>query len=1168
MGNFGRFNVGVRGLALMAVVAACHAACSEEKPSPGASDAAKTDTGPADGTPVGDVAAINDTPIEDSADAAPDDGGPDSGTTDAKVAGDADGAQVSCVSDDQCSKTVVKKCEKPVCDKALGQCKGQKNPNLCCDDGDCDDANECTSQKCNTDTAACEYSPIQNCCKGKETPLVLDFEQKSLQGFQAEYGPTNGNVKWNIETKRTHGGKYALYFGNECYTYDAAQTSKTGCLGGDTGGAVSTKLKSTTVNLTPGKQFLLHFWLWLDTEPSWLKAPDVKKGTCATPCKSDEVCVQLSNTSQCLVEKDVLKVSINGVPLDWNSVAIGKSTNGNWQHIAVDLAKFSGKGIAVSWEFSTGTNGLKNKFEGIYLDDIRIESVCGTVNDKDVTCDAAKKCVDDKKPCTVDECTPFVNAANGAGLCFSDMIPGCCSALVDCNDNNDCTIDSCPKAAGAEQGICKNVPNAANLQCCKPDNLLKEGFDNGDSTWTKTENSKVVKWQTDPKGGQGGGPGLRFSDASYATYDDPTIKPKGPAGTICSLPKKLGSGTLYNVASFSVNLSTEWDKLPADKYKNPAIAGEPKLDELKLVVYTNGQYCGATECKAPNTGMPAGLWSSDAIAGTTKGEWVPVTVSLDKFAGKDVQLCFHFDAGDEMANKASGARIDDVSIDITCTDKPCTADKQCDGQCGKCEVGLCQDNTCLCKAVPGCCTTDAQCDDKDTCTDDKCAAGSCAYTLTSPTCCSNKGVLDQAFDSSDGKLPDGWKSSFLKGVPPISGGKPYSTLVGWGLTPTKAKSGQYSLYFGTNGVTYNAGNEVPAAVVRSPDIEVPKNGTTLLTFQLYLSTEWNPPPNDPNFVFKAPPDPIYTDRLRIGAYDAAATDPNKVNGWWWNSYSIEGSTNGKFQSVVIKVPDEWKGKKIKLQFEFDAGTVSNNNYEGVFIDSMQLSTVCEAPPCIDDAMCKPAKPDPCKKYICAKDPNALLFSCTTDFKAGPGCCAQSTALAVQTFEGGQLADSGWVPSGNSQVAKWRVIPKKYCNGKFEAYFGNEDATNYADGANGVSGALANDKAITLNFDAKNAAWLQFKLYLDIEKTFETFEVRVTVPGTTVKGEVVWTHTNKAHFDYEQEAKKLVEKKVDLAKYKGKGGLIIEFFFDSKDGINNAKNQGIFLDDITIVEPCL
>jgi len=1153
----------VGGPLAWAAAAAVAAGCSDEKTPPTAAADVQADSkAGADSAGPTDTAAQD---VEDAAVGADGADASDQGGADAAVDGAKDGGDVAgpCISDDQCAKFAVKKCEMPVCDKASGLCVGTKDPSKCCGDDDCKSL-ECTNKKCNLDTAQCEYDKVLNCCAGQEILLKLDFEQKSLEGFTSTDGPTNGNVKWKIESKRAHKGKYALYFGNECYTYDASMTEQIGCQGGGTGGAVSTKLKSTTLNLTPGKQFILHFWLWLASEPSWLK--ELAKGTCTPPCAPDAVCVndpKAGGQPLCLLEKDVLKLAINGNPIDWNSVAIGKTTGGEWQHIAVDLAKYAGQGISISWEFNTG-NGLKNAFEGIYLDDIRVETLCATA---DNTCDAVKKCKAPENACATDSCTAYVNGSGGAGFCFGNKVPGCCSGAVDCDDNNNCTIDTCAKAAGADKGTCKNVPNAASDQCCKPDSLAADNFTNGLSTWTLTENSKTVKWQVHPTGGTAGSPALYFGDATFASYDDPSLKPQGPTGVACSKTIKLPAGTLYNIATFQLNLSTEWDLVAKDKYKNPPLVGEPKVDEFKVLVKSAGQYCGLTDCKAPGAPLPAGLWSSDAIQGSTGGKWLPLLVSLDKFAGKDVQVCFSFEAGDSTANKAKGALVDDFEVKVTCTEAPCIADSQCAGKCAPCEAGVCQDSACYCKKIEGCCANDAGCDDGDTCTTDKCDVGKCSHTLNSPTCCSNKTVVNEAFDKSNGKLPDGWKASTLKGQPPVGGGKPYSTLVSWTVTPLKNKTPSYSLYFGTNGVTYDTGPEVPAAVVRSGDVTIPKNGTTLLTFQLYLSTEWNPPA-DPNWVFKAPPEPIYTDRLRIGGYDVAEPDPVKASSWWWSSYSIEGSTNGKWQSVVIPVPDTWKGKTVKLQFEFDAGTTANNKFEGAFIDDLQLATLCTEPVCLSDAKCLPAKPDPCKKYICTKDPKELLFSCMTDFKGGPGCCAPTVAVPTETFEGGKLAGSQWVPSGGGGKVGWTVVPKKYGNASFEAYFGNPTRSTYDDDGKPVAGSLALAKAATLNLNPKNAAFLQFKLYLDIEASWEAFEVRVSIPGAGVAADVVWSHANKADFNPATEMKQLVEKKVDLAKYKGKGEILVEFAFDSKDGKGNAKYQGIFLDDISIQEPCL
>jgi hypothetical protein len=139
-------------------------------------------------------------------------------------------------------------------------------------------------------------------------------------------------------------------------------------------------------------------------------------------------------------------------------------------------------------------------------------------------------------------------------------------------------------------------------------------------------------------------------------------------------------------------------------------------------------------------------------------------------------------------------------------------------------------------------------------------------------------------------------------------------------------------------------------------------------------------------------------------------------------------------------------------------------------------------------------------------------------------------------------------------------------GNFAAYFGNPAAGNYADGAKSVSGKLESKTAFQLSADPKKGAVLSFKLWADIEASIETFQIKViaTDGGNT---EVVWDHQNVANFDAKKDLKSLVEKKIDLSAYKGKGAISIQFSFDSFDGVKNT-GQGIFIDDLAVLEPCL
>lgn len=206
-------------------------------------------------------------------------------------------------------------------------------------------------------------------------------------------------------------------------------------------------------------------------------------------------------------------------------------------------------------------------------------------------------------------------------------------------------------------------------------------------------------------------------------------------------------------------------------------------------------------------------------------------------------------------------------------------------------------------------------------------------------------------------MPDGWVATTLKGNAQGGVGKPYNSTITWNASALSSSEGTYSLNFGKDG-TYNAGTTVPGAMVRSSTIAVPANGTTVVTFQLKLSTEWNDPT-----VFKVPPLGLIIDRMRVGFYNPADTNDKTNSVWTWSSYNIGGSTNGKYQSVVVVVPDSLKGKNVKLQFEFDAGTDTNNNFEGAYIDKLLVQTLCTPPVCTDDLKCAPANPDVCKIFL-------------------------------------------------------------------------------------------------------------------------------------------------------------------------------------------------------------
>ncbi|MBM4344268.1 MAG: hypothetical protein FJ100_12940 [Deltaproteobacteria bacterium] len=667
----------------------------------GQADAASVDAAPEaapedSSTDVGDPL---DTPADTDAEA-------DAAVEDAPDAQPADVAQCSTAAD--CAgKVALSPCQDALCD--LGTCKAIPKPfPTCCTNAACDDKDECTTDTCDTSSHQCKNAVDPLCCSGKKTLLKSGFEAVVFDGLKSSDLPTNGNVQWQVSTARAHSGKSSLYFGNGCKTYDTSMTPDTGCKPGKDAQPVGTTLASAAQFLPDGKKAHLAFWLWLDSEAPYAK--QFKPATCKTPCPAGANCFQVNDVAQCLVEKDVLSVSVveaGKATQVWTSLAIGKSTKGLWQLIAVDLSDWSGKTVKVQWNFASGS-AFKNDHEGIYLDDMVWETVCAQAY-----CDAANPCKADEDVCTADGCHPYVNGAagSGAGACLYAKAAGCCTADSDCNDAVACTLDVC------KAGQCTNSPDPAKPGCCKSAVSFYAPFDDALTEWTTLQqNSATVGWHLLPNGGEAGG-ALGFSNEDGTSYHDPVLNDDiGPKGLVCSKPVQLKSGTLFNLLTFQLKLDTEWTGGAPGKYINPPLPGLPKFDEFTVQAMVAGQ--------------PTVVWSSDMIAGTTNGKWKTITVPLDAMQGKSVQVCLGFDAGDGSKNEFSGAAVDELAVKVACSKQLCYLDGECAAKaCGSCEAPKCDAQTgCTCAKTPGCCAGDGDCDDKDDCTTDQCAGKVCKNT--------------------------------------------------------------------------------------------------------------------------------------------------------------------------------------------------------------------------------------------------------------------------------------------------------------------------------------------------------------------------------------------------------------------------------------------------------
>lgn len=647
-------------------------------------DVTATDASAADSTDAG--SAGSDTGVADAssdvelADATDDDA--DASATD-DAAGASDGTS-GCKSNAECSNLPVAACEEAQC--TGGKCVAVAKPApWCCSNTNCDDGDSCTADSCDSATSQCLHVASASCCAGQVTLAKLDFEG-DLDGLVASTGPDNGSgpgqVSWQVSADRRHTGTSALYFGNACKNYDTSATTSNQCQGDGNALAVSGDLTSPEYALPPGKPAHVHFWLFLDAEPPY--SADFAPGQCATPCPANSSCVVFNGVSQCLPEKDLLTLDVLEGGKSWPvfiSLSMGKTTAGGWQRVAADLGAFAGKKIRLRWRFDSVT-GYKNAYEGVWLDDVVVETLCPAL-----TCTTGATCGDDGNSCTLDTCTTYSNAEAGAGACLYSTAPQCCLSAAACSDGNACTVDSCQNAT------CSNVPDASQPSCCSPASLLAENFDSGLLTgWTPFGlNSVLVRWRTLPgKGrpdldGVTATTGLAFSNESGTSYADPGVDAQsGPKGSLCTKQVKLASGTLYNLASFWLRLDTEWSGVLPSAYANPPVEGLVKFDELTLQVYQAGKFDA--------------MWSSDTLKGSTvqgSDVWKKVVVDLSKYAGKTVQVCLTFDAGDGQQNDYAGPVVDEFRLDVACSKSVCDGPESC---------ANCDDPAAvpLCSAASGC----------------------------------------------------------------------------------------------------------------------------------------------------------------------------------------------------------------------------------------------------------------------------------------------------------------------------------------------------------------------------------------------------------------------------------------------------------------------------------
>lgn len=210
----------------------------------------------------------------------------------------------------------------------------------CEGDGDCNDSDTCTIDRCVENVCQAESTGAAGCCGA--TVMQYTFDNGTLEGWALPAADKLGPWQWASVAipGRATSGTNSMYFGNAAAvppTYDAGTDTQV------RGTALSPLFRLPLTGTAT-----LKFNVFLDAEP------DVA---------FDNLWIEVVSGAE--------RVEI------WSKADLGGVPTFSFVEAEADLSAYRGKQIALRVNFDS-SDGTFNTFEGPYLDDIRVETACTT----------------------------------------------------------------------------------------------------------------------------------------------------------------------------------------------------------------------------------------------------------------------------------------------------------------------------------------------------------------------------------------------------------------------------------------------------------------------------------------------------------------------------------------------------------------------------------------------------------------------------------------------------------------------------------------------------------------------------------------------------------------------------------------------------------------------
>lgn len=510
----------------------------------------------------------------------------------------------------------------------------------CATSTDCEDGNRCTEDRCISNSCVSFTIPSDSCCPA-DTLFAASFDDP--EEVPVTLTQVAGTAGWTRDDYRAASGTTSLYFGNtDTRSYE-------------TGAHVAGFVELPAVTLPRDRENVLSMRLFtlIETDAEF----DLFYVT------AQVVTPPAENTAPSLVNLGS-EEALFGRRI-FTKTDLPVTAYEGFALVDIPLTGLGGETVVFRIHFDT-LDGRGNNYEGIYLDDLKVESVCfaalpcasdddcAPADDNGDTClagacsaegcsvadvcepptelspcdaeDAPENCCiadsdcDDGDPTTIDIC-------DGA-TCLHTLNPDACVTDTDCNDGDSCTSEVC------DGGICSFRGDVGSV-CCEASDAPIANFDRDTLQGIYvTDNFETGRfWRTDNTRANSGEFSLYCGEPVTQTY---------------AFESRVKSSATTRPLAIPAGGNTT---LVFDLYKHTRTTRHFDVFQVALL---------------RDEGLFS-LWSSKDLAdGTTQGAWREVRVPLVDYAGQDIQVRFVFDSADAPPAGFEGTYIDSLRLETRC----------------------------------------------------------------------------------------------------------------------------------------------------------------------------------------------------------------------------------------------------------------------------------------------------------------------------------------------------------------------------------------------------------------------------------------------------------------------------------------------------------------------